>query len=71
MHLDEDLIFEHQINEKIKLIKVLQIFVNWVIFSSTRFTNNLTFIRSHLGYNDVIYDQPEDISLSNNIETVQ
>ena len=28
MHLDEDLIFEHQINEKIKLIKVLQIFVN-------------------------------------------
>ena len=30
-----------------------------------------SFVRSHLDYGDVIYDQPNNFSLSNKIESVQ
>ena len=50
----------------------MQLFGNWVIAFPRHalLTIYRSFIRSHLGYGDVIYDQPENDSFSNNINTL-
>ena len=73
IHLDEELTFKHHINEKInkankgigmicKLNNILPCFVLLTMCPS--------FVYPHLDNGDVIYDKPENESLSSLIESV-
>ena len=68
------LTFKHHINEKInnanKCIGIIRK-LNNILPRSTLLTIYRSFIRSHLDYGDVIYDQPENESFSSKIESVQ
>ena len=74
MHLDEELTFKHHINKKIneankgigiirKLNNILPCSALLIIYHS--------FIRPHLDYCDVIYDQPENELFGSKIESIQ
>ena len=74
IHLDEELTFKHHINEKInKAYKGIVIIrkLNNILPRSALLTIYRSFIRPHLDYGDVIYDQPENESFSSKIESVQ
>ena len=74
IHLDEELIFKHHINEKInKANKGIGIIrkPNIILPRSALLTIYRSFVRPHLDYGDVIYDQPENESFSSRIESVQ
>ena len=74
IHLDEELTFKHHINEKInKANKGIGIIrkLNNILPRSALLTIYRSFIRPHLDYGDVIYDQPENESFSTKIELVQ
>ena len=74
VHLDEELTFKHHINEKInKANKGIRIFrtLNNILPCSALLTMYRSFVRPHLDYGDVIYDQPENESFSSKIESVQ
>ena len=65
IHLDEELTFRHHINEMInKANKDIAITCKLNILPRS-------FIRSHLDYGGVIYDQSENESFSSKIESVQ
>ena len=68
------LTFKHHINEKInnanKGIGIIHK-LNNILPRSTLLTIYRSFIRPHLDYGDVIYDQPENKSFSSKIESVQ
>ena len=74
MHLDEKLNFNHHINEKIakankgigRIRKLVQ-----VLPKQSLITIYKSFIRPHLDYSDIIYDQPSNESFCNLIERVQ
>ena len=65
IHLDEELTFKHHINKKInkanKGIGIIRKF-NSILLRSSLLTIYRSFIRPHLNYGDVIYDQPENES---------
>ena len=65
IHLDEELTFKHHINKKInkanKGIGIIRKFNN-ILLRSSLLTIYRSFIRPHLNYGDVIYDQPENES---------
>ena len=72
IYLDEKLTFKHHINEKInKPSKGIGIKLNNILPHSALLTVYRSFIRHHLDYDDVIYDQPENESFSSKIESVQ
>ena len=74
IHLDEELTFKHHINEKInKANKGIGIIrkLNNILPHSALLTIYSSFVRPHLDYGDVIYDQPENESFSSKIESVQ
>ena len=74
VHLDEELAFKHHINEKInKANKGIEIIrkLNIILPRSALLTMYRSFIRPHLNYDDVIYDQPENESFRSKIELVQ
>ena len=62
IHLDEELTFKRHINEKInkanKGIGIVCKF-NGIFLRSPLLTIYRSFMRPHLDYDDVIYDQPE------------
>ena len=74
LFLDSKLNFFDHINEKIKKATKGINFVRKMNLSLPR-TSLLTiyksFVRPHLDYGDVIYDQPNNSSLSDKIESVQ
>ena len=74
LYLDTKLTFSEHINGKIKkaakgisVIKKL----NVVLPRSSLLTIYKSFIRPHLDYGDVIYDQPNNNRLSEKIESIQ
>ena len=72
-HLDEELTFKHHINEKIhKVNKGIEIIrkLNNIFTGSALLAIYRSLIRPNLEYGDVIYDQPENESLSSKIESV-
>ena len=72
--LDEKLSFLEHINVKIKKATVginLMRKLNRLLPRSSLITIYKCFIRPHLDYGDVIYDQPNLSSLANKIESVQ
>ena len=74
LFLDEKLSFLEHIDEKIKkaTVKVnLMRKLNLLLPRSSLLTVYKCFIRPHLDYGDVIYDQPNLSSLTNKIESVQ
>ena len=74
IHLDEELTFKHHINEKInKANKGIGIIrkLNNILPRSVLLTIYRSFVRPHLEYDDVMYDQPENESFSSKIESVQ
>ena len=74
IHLDEELTFKHDIDEKInKANKCIGIIrkLNNILPRSALLTISRSFIRPHLDYSDVIYDQPENESFSSKIESFQ
>ena len=74
IHFDEELTFKRHINEKInKANKGIGIIrkLNNILPRSALLTIYRSFIRPHLDYGDVIYDQPENESFISNIESVQ
>ena len=72
--LDSKLNFSGHINEKIKKankgINVIRK-MNLSLQRSSLLTIFKSFVRPHLDYGDVIYDQPNNSSLSHKIEGVQ
>ena len=74
IHLDEELTFKHNSNEKInkanKNIGIIRKFNN-NLPRSALLTIYRSFIRPYLDYGDVIFDQPENESFSSKIESVQ
>ena len=74
LFLDEKLSFLEHIDEKIKKVIVgvnLMRKLNLLLPRSSLLTVYKCFIRPHLDYGDVIYDQPNLSSLTNKIESVQ
>ena len=73
IHLDEELTLKHHINEKInkanKGIKNVRK-LNNILPRSALLTIYCCFIRPHLDYGDVIYDQPENELVSSKIGSV-
>ena len=72
--LDEKLSLTNCINDKInKTLKgvVLLRKLSALLLRQSLLTIYKSFIRPHLDYGDVIYDQPLNESLSNKIESVQ
>ena len=72
--LDEEITFKYHISEKInKANKGIGIIrkLNNILLRSNLLTIYRFFIRPHLEYGDVIYDQPENESFSSKIESVQ
>ena len=74
LFLDSKLNFSGHINEKIKKatkgINVIRK-MNLPLPQSSLLTIYKSFVRPHLDYGDVIYDQPNNSSLSDKIESVQ
>ena len=74
IHLDEELTFKHHINGKInkanKGIGIIRKLKN-ILLRSALLTIYGSFIRPHLDYGDVIYDQPENESFSSKAGSVQ
>ena len=74
LFLDSKLSFFDHINEKIKKatkgVNVIRK-MNLLLPRSSLLTIYKSFVRPHLGYGDVIYDQPNNSHLSDKIETVQ
>ena len=74
LFLDEKLLFLEHIDVKIKKATEgvnLMRKPNLLLPRSPLLTVNKCFIRPHLDYGDVIYDQPNLFSLANKIESVQ
>ena len=74
IHLDEELTFQHDINENInKVYKGIGIIrkLNGILPHSALLTIYRSFVRLHLDVGDVIYDQPENELFSSKIETIQ
>ena len=74
LFLDSKLNFSGHINEKIKKptkgINVIRK-MNLSLPQSSLLTIYKSFVRPHLDYGDVIYDKPNNSSLSDKIENVQ
>ena len=72
--LDKKLNFNHHLNEKIskamKGIGLIKILYHYLPRKSL-LTIYRSYVRSHLDYCDVIYDQPHNATFSRNIESVQ
>ena len=74
LFLDSKLNFSGHINEKIKKVtKGINVIrkMNLSLPRSSLLTIYKSFVRPHLDYDDVIYDQPNNSSLSDKIEIVQ
>ena len=74
MFLDSELSFFDHINDKIKkTTKGVNIIrkMNLLLPCSSRLTIYKSFVRPHLDYGDVIYDQSNNSRLSDKIESVQ
>ena len=74
LYLDERLNFSHQIKEKIsKACKGIGVIrkLHYVLLRHSLLTIYKSFIRPHLDYGDVIYDQPNNQVFSNKLEAVQ
>ena len=75
LFLDSKLNFSGHINEKIKKTsKGINVIRKMNLISlprSSLLTIYKSFVRPHLNYGDVIYDQPNNSSLSDKIESVQ
>ena len=72
--LDHKLTFQYHVNEKIKkamkgidLLRKLQSILPWTSLLAIY----KSFIRTHLDYDDVVYNQPSNEAFSNKLETVQ
>ena len=74
LHLDRKLDFSKHINEKIskaqKGISVIKK-LNNILPRNTLLTIYKSFVRPHLDYGDIAYDQPNNHSFSNKIKKVQ
>ena len=74
IHLDEEVIFKHHINEKInqanKGIRIIRK-LNNILPRSALLTIYHSFGKPHLDYGDVIYNQPENESFSSKVASVQ
>ena len=70
LHLDQKLDFRKQIVEKIskthKGISVIKKFYN-ILPRNTLLTIYKSFVRPHLDYGDIVYDQPNNQSFSNKV----
>ena len=74
LFLDSKLNFSGHINEKIKkATKAINVIrkMNLSLPRSSLLTIYKSFVRLHLEYGDVIYDQPNNSDLSHKIESVQ
>ena len=73
-HLDEKLNFNHHVKEKItkanKGIGVIKKLSN-VLPRDALLTIYKSFVRPHLDYGDIIYDQPQNESFCNKLESTQ
>ena len=72
--LDHKLRFQYHVNEKIKkamkgidLLRKLLSILPWTFLLAIY----KSFIRTHLDYDDVVYDHPSNEAFSNKLETVQ
>ena len=74
LHLNQKLDFSKHINEKIykaeKGISVIKKLYN-ILLRNALLTIYKSFVRPHLDYGDVVYDQRNNQSFSNKIEAVQ
>ena len=66
IHLDKGLTFKHHIDE-IRALRIIRKLDN-ILPRSALLTIYHSFIRPHLNYGDVIYDQTENESFSSKIE---
>ena len=74
IHLDKELTFKHHINEKInKADKAIGITrkLNNILPRYALLTIDHSFVKPHLDYGYVIYDQPKNEMFSRKIERVQ
>ena len=74
IHLHEELTLKNHIDEKInKANAVVRVIgkLNNIVPRSAFITVYCSFVRPHLDYGDVIYDQPANETASGNIERVQ
>ena len=72
--LDEKLTFDHHLNEKIsKAIKGISLIkrLHKYLPRKSLLCIYKSFVRPHLDYADIIYDQPQNNAFSNKIESVQ
>ena len=74
IHLDEKLNFNHHVKEKItkahKGIGVIKKLSNTLPRDALP-TIYKSFVRPHLDFGDIIYDQPQNESICNKLESVQ
>ena len=74
IHLDEKLNFNHHVKEKItkanKGIGVIKKLSN-TLPRDALLTIYKSFVRPHLDYGDIIYDQPQNESFCNKLENIQ
>ena len=72
LYLNAKLNFSEHINEKIKKVKGISLIkkLNVTLLRSSLLTIYKLFIRPHLDYGDVIYDQPNNNRLSEKIESI-
>ena len=74
IHLDEKLNFNHHVNEKTnkasKGIRVIKKLSN-TLPRDALLTIYKSFVRPHLDYGDIIYDQPQNESFCNKVESIQ
>ena len=74
LYLDERLNFSHHIKEKIsKACKGIGVIrkLHYILPRHSLLTIYKSFIRPHLDYGDIIYDQPNNQAFSNKLEAVQ
>ena len=74
MYLDESLNFRYQIKEKMfKAMKGIGIVrkVNKAVPQNSLITIYKSIVRPYLGYDDIIYDQPNKENLNQKIEAIQ
>ena len=73
-HLDEKLNFNHHVKEKItkanKGIVVIKKLSN-ILPRDALLTIYKSFVRLHLDYGDIMYDQPQNESFCNKLESIQ
>ena len=74
IHLDEKLNFNHHVKENIteanKGIGLIKNLTN-TLPKDALLTIYKSFVRPHLDYGDIIYDQPQNESFCNKLESVQ